>query len=103
LKYNDLYKNYNIYASTSLGLNDNINNDFYEEIKKKYNLIDKSDLIKDFKDNNYREILAIIDIIIAKDSELFIGTDWSSFSCNIHHTHIINDKKSILIDTTDLR
>ena len=99
-----------IYICTSLGINENINNNFYKEIKEKYNLIDKNDIIDksslfndlSYKDNiinnNCREIFGIIDYIIAQDSEYFVGCDWSSFSIAIYSSHINNKKNSYLIN-----
>jgi hypothetical protein len=89
-------KNKKIYVCTSLCINDNINNNFYKEIKEKYNLIDKNEYID--INNNYREIYAIIDYIIAKDSYMFIGSDWSSFSIYIYHNHSYYNKPYKLID-----
>lgn len=88
----------NIYICSSLGINDNLNNDFYKQIKSKYNLIDKNDLINLDKNFNYREIYGIIDFIIAKDSIYFIGSDWSSFSMYIYNNHKNNKKNTKLID-----
>ena len=112
---NDVYKNKyldalgkalctgkSIYVCTSLGLDNNINNEFYSEIKKKYNLIDKNNLIN--VDNNNitkcdcREIYGILDFIIAKDASYFIGCDWSSFSLYLEKYHIKNKTPSQLID-----
>jgi hypothetical protein len=90
----------NIYICTSLGIHENINNDFYKEIKTKYNLIDKNDIIK-ITDNNCREIFGIIDYIIAQESEYFVGCDWSSFSILIYSHHIYNKKNSHLINIWD--
>ena len=106
---NDIYKNKyidqldiltnsnkNIYTCTGLGINHNINNQFYEDLKEKYKLLDKNMYI-DIQ-NNYRELFAIIDYIIAVDSEEFIGSDWSSFSLYIYNHHKLNNKKAYLID-----
>ena len=101
-----------IYACTSLGINKNKNNNFYNIIKKKYNIIDKNDIIeeksinlfdylslnKNNNNNNYREIYGIIDFLIAKESILFIGSDWSSFSIYIYVSHLYNNKQSKLIN-----
>ena len=99
-----------IYICTSLEINENINNNFYKEIKKKYNLIDKNDIIDKMNlsndssskdniiNNNCREIFGIIDYIIAQDSEYFVGCDWSSFSIAIYSSHLNNKKNSYLID-----
>jgi len=92
----DKYKS-KIYICTSLGINENINNNFYTEIKEKYNLIDKNDIIN-ITENNCREIFGIIDYIIAQDSQYFVGCDWSSFSISIYSYHINNNKNSYLIN-----
>ena len=90
--------NHNIYICTSLCINDNINNQFYIDIKKKYNLFDKNDFINNQDFGQYREIFGIIDYIIAKDSIYFIGADWSSFSMFIYDHHYHNKIASKLID-----
>ena len=93
--------NNNIYICTSLYINNNINNSFYEEIKKKYNLLDKNNFINKEDLGKYREIFGIIDFIIAKDSLYFIGVDWSSFSIYINEHHISNNTASKLINIYD--
>jgi len=85
------------YICTSLVLSENKNNLFYKVIKKKYNLIDKNDIIHDFdifKDNEYkqRELYGIIDFLIAIDSDYFVGCDWSSFSDSIINNHKLYEK-----------
>lgn len=89
---------YNIYICTSLFISNNINNSFYQDIKKKYNLLDKNDFINNEDLGKYREIYGIIDYIIAKDSIYFIGADWSSFSIYINDHHIKNNIASKLIN-----
>jgi len=109
-KINEIYKNkyleeleilknidHRIYVCTSLIINDNINNNFYNEIKLKYNLLDKNDFIS-IENNNFRELFAIIDYIIAQDSIYFIGSDWSSFSICLNEYQIANNKASKLIN-----
>ena len=88
--------NKQIFICTSLGIDDNINNIFYEKIKESYKLIDKNNFID--KTNKYREIYGIIDYIIAKDADIFIGVDWSSFSINLNDFFIDKKKSSKLID-----
>ena len=72
---------------------ENKNNLFYDIIKKKYNLIDKYDLLNEiyFEDIdpqlNQREIYGILDYIIAQDSLYFVGCDWSSFSISLKNNH----------------
>ena len=90
--------NNKIYICTSLLINENKNNNFYKEIKKKYNLLDKNDFINNDDLGKYREIYGIIDYIIAQDSIYFIGSDWSSFSIFISDHHIYNKKANKLID-----
>ena len=97
-------KNNKIYVCTSLIYDENYNNIFYKEIKEKYNLIDKNDIIKSIENENIlenkkcREIYGIIDFIIARDSLFFIGVDWSSFSIYIHNNHKEYNKNSSLIN-----
>ena len=84
-------------------IDNNINNSFYNEIKLKYNLLDKNDFINNNNinndnNNNIRELFAIIDYIIAQDSIYFIGSDWSSFSICLNNYQIANNKASKLID-----
>lgn len=86
-----------IYVCSSLILYDNINNDFYKDIKKKYLLVDKNDFININDVDNYRELYAIIDFIISKDSNFFIGSKNSSFSYYINNYFEKNNKKSILV------
>ena len=98
--------NYKIYVCTSLEIYDNINNLFYKIIKKKYNLFDKNDIIKDYKlsdnDFNQRELYGIIDYIIASQSNYFIGADWSSFSIAIKNNHENNNKNYNLLKIFDM-
>ena len=90
--------NHNIYISTSLCINNNINNQFYIDLKKKYNLLDKNDFVNSQGFGQYREIFGIIDYIIAKDSIYFIGADWSSFSMFIYDHHYYNNIATKLVD-----
>lgn len=82
----------NIYICTSLSEKD-INYPYYLEIKEKYGLKDKND-IEYFKESteNYRELLAIIDYMIAKRSHFFLGCDWSGFSLYIKRNHLLENK-----------
>ena len=111
-KINEIYKNkyleqleilknidHKIYICTSLMINENINNNFYKEIKLKYNLLDKNDFInQNNQNNNFRELFAIIDYIIAQDSIYFVGSDWSSFSICLNDYQLVNNKASKLIN-----
>jgi hypothetical protein len=92
--------NNKIYICTSLIIDNNDNNQYYNDLKKIYNLIDKNDIIQLPEINevcNCREIYAIIDFLIAKDSMYFIGTDWSSFSIYIYLNHIYSNKNANMI------
>ena len=96
-------KKYNvkIYVCTSLCIYPNSLNEYYQNLKKKYNLIDKNDLINSFifdNKNNSRELYGIIDFIIAKDSNYFIGCDWSSFSILLYNTHKFYNKSPKLLN-----
>ena len=95
----------NIYVCTSLCMFENKNNLFYKIIKKKYNLIDKNDIIKNYDLNNdlnneynQRELYGIVDYIIALDSEYFTGCDWSSFSIAIKNNHMHDNKMYNLLN-----
>ena len=92
------FSNNKIYVCTSLSINNNQNNDFYKDIKTKYNLLDKNDFINNNDFDKCREIYAIIDYIIAQDSIYFIGSDWSSFSIFVADYHNYNQKAYKLID-----
>ncbi len=100
LKNNKIVSNQMIYVCTSLGIDENLNNDFYKDIKKEYGLIDKTDImnIDILEDCKCREIYAIIDFIIAKKSSHFIGVDWSSFSLQIYNSHLTHNKLAELIN-----
>jgi hypothetical protein len=94
--------NVKIYICTSLGIYENNNNQFYKELKKKYNLIDKNDLLLsiDLENNNYkcRELYGIIDYLVAKDSTYFVGCDWSSFSILLYNSHMFHIKNTTLLN-----
>ena len=94
--------NVKIYICTSLGIYENNNNQFYKDLKKKYNLMDKNDLLLsiDLENNNYkcRELYGIIDYLIAKDSTYFVGCDWSSFSILLYNNHIFHIKNTTLLN-----
>ena len=100
----ELIKHWNVrkYICTSLGLYDNINNEYYKSLKKEYNLIDKNDVIQELEFNlngkSCRELYGILDFIVAKDSNYFIGCDWSSFSLLIYNNHVFKNKKTKLLN-----
>ena len=93
-------KQYKIYICTSLNMNENIYNNFYKNIKGKYNLIDKSNIfegIDGLNINECREVFGIIDFLIAKGSIYFVGIDWSSFSLYLYNIHRNNGRRCILL------
>ena len=94
---NNKKTNKKIYICSSLIIQDNMNNDFYREIKKKYSLVDKNHLINKDDINKYRELYAIIDFIIAKDADYFIGNNPSSFSHFINNYFKVKNKESKMI------
>lgn len=99
------YNEIKIYICTSLDICENKNNLFYKIIKKKYNLIDKNDIINNYKLSNkteQRELYGIIDYIIATDSIYFIGSDWSSFSIAIKNNHEHHKKDYNLLKIHDI-
>jgi len=97
-EFNDLTQFYeNIYVCSSLIIQNNINNDFYKEIQNKYRFIDKNNFINKDDINKYRELYAIIDFIIAKDSDYFIGNQNSSFSYFINNFLKSSNKTSKLL------
>jgi hypothetical protein len=59
-------------------------------------LCDKSNIILDAYYLNNRELIAIIDLLLSYDSDLFIGSGISSFSINVHIHHIYSKKPSTL-------
>lgn len=92
----------NVYVCTSL-CKDDINFDFYNDLKSKFNLKDNNDFINDnfITYNNCREIYGIIDYLIAKNANYFLGCDWSGFSLYINYYYTKNNKYSKLIDISE--
>ena len=93
-------KHCKVYICTSLNMNENIYNNFYKNIKERYNLIDKSNIfdgIDDLNINECREVFGIIDFLIAKGSVYFVGIDWSSFSLYLYNIHRDNGKRCTLL------
>lgn len=89
--------NQKIYVCTSLSINENINNNFYNFLKKNYGIVNKNDIIQ-INENSCREIYGIIDFIIAQDSLYFVGSDWSSFSLYIYSLHKNSNKDAKLLN-----
>jgi hypothetical protein len=95
----------NTYVCTSLK-EDDINFNFYKELKLKFNLKDKNDIINEiisennniFKSENCRELFGIIDYLVAKNASYFLGCDWSGFSIYINYYYKKYNKYSKLIN-----
>ena len=95
----------NNYICTALK-EDDINFNFYKELKLKFNLKDKNDIINEiisennniFKTENCRELFGIIDYLIAKNASYFLGCDWSGFSIYINYYYKKYNKYSKLIN-----
>jgi hypothetical protein len=74
-----------------------INNDYYTNLMKNNNLLcDKKNINIDKFYLNNRELIAIIDLLIAYDSEIFVGSLISSFSSTISHYFKYNNKECVL-------
>ena len=97
-----LFSDKKIYVCTGLNVMENFNNEFYIELKKRYNIVDKQDFLKDINlfpnISNKRELYAIIDLMIARESSHFIGCDWSSFSYYVLLKHMEEKKYSYYLE-----
>lgn len=87
-----------IYISSGmLKFHNTINTNYYTNLMKNNILLcDKSNIVLDPYYLNNRELIAIIDLLLAYDSDLFIGSEISSFSININLNHISSKKPSTL-------
>jgi hypothetical protein len=84
-------------CSGMIDFDNTINNDYYTNLMKNNNLLcDKKNIIIDKFYLNNRELIAIIDLLIAYDSEIFVGSLISSFSSTISHYFKYNNKECIL-------
>lgn len=96
---NQIHKNYDrrIYICTGLSYFKNTHNTFYKLLKSANpNIVDKQNLKIDNYYTQNRELLAIIDYIIAKDATKFVGWGFSSFSILLHVLHKNKDNPSEL-------
>ena len=96
---NQIQQNYErrIYICTGLSYFKNTHNTFYRLLKSEHsNIVDKQDLKIDNYYTQNRELLAIIDYIIAKDATKFVGWGFSSFSILLHVLHKNKDNPSEL-------
>jgi hypothetical protein len=85
-----------LYISTEI-INSNKNYDYYIELKNKYNFIDKYDFISNEEYIQYGKSNDIIDYIISKNAEFFIGNQLTPFSLLITKYFENNNKYSKLI------
>jgi hypothetical protein len=107
--YDDNIKNISQYqnpiyiSSGILKFNNTINLEYYKKLKNNNTLIcDKQNInIPDYYLNN-RELIAIIDLLIAIDSEVFVGFGISSFSVAVNTYHKYSQKPSTLLYITAL-
>jgi hypothetical protein len=86
-----------------LEFDNTINLNYYTNLMKNNILLcDKKNINLDEDILHNRELIAIIDLLISFDSDIFIGCHISSFSqvIHIHHTHV--NKKSVLFNECDL-
>jgi hypothetical protein len=87
-----------IYISSSVSyFGNSVNYSFYNDlVKNNNNLYDKTNINIDEYYLKNRELLAIIDLLIAYDGEKFIGSWISSYSQNINNYFLSKGKESIL-------
>jgi hypothetical protein len=92
-----LVKNKIYICSGMLKFNNTINLKYYNNIMKNNNLLcDKKNINIDEYYLNNRELIAIIDLLIAYDSDIFVGCYISSFTQAIKHYFKYNKKECIL-------
>lgn len=98
LKHVDENKERQIYITSAVPyFNNSRNQTFYNDLlKNNDNLYDKKNIFIDEYYLKNRELLAIIDLLIAYDSEKFIGSFISSYSQNIQTYLKCNGKETIL-------
>ena len=87
-------------CSGILKFHNTINLNYYKKIIKKNNLCDKDRIPLNTHFIKNRELIAIVDLLIAFDSEYFIGSEISSFSQLIMIHHKLHKKESLLFNPT---
>uniref|UniRef100_A0A6C0B9Z3 O-fucosyltransferase family protein n=1 Tax=viral metagenome TaxID=1070528 RepID=A0A6C0B9Z3_9ZZZZ len=99
--YNDKINNINqkMYICSGMFKYDNkINYEYYKNLLEKNNLIcDKKNIVVDSYYLDNRELIAIIELLIAFDSEEFIGCGISSFSRAIENYFKCEKNKSVVL------
>jgi hypothetical protein len=88
----------NIYiCSGMLEFHNTINLQYYEDLMNSNTLlVDKKHIVVDEYYLHNRELIAILDLLLAFDSDRFVGSAISSFSQVIHTHHIYAKKESVL-------
>ena len=90
-------------CSGMLEFDNKINLNYYNNLMKNNSLLcDKKNIKLDAYYMHNRELIAIIDLLIAYDSDFFVGCHISSFSLAIKCHHAYNNKKYILFNTNDM-
>jgi len=90
-------KDRRIYICTGLLYFNNTHNTLYKSLKTaKTNIVDKTDFKIDEYYTKNRELLAIVDYIIARDATKFVGWGFSSFSILLHVLHKNKDNPTEL-------
>ena len=90
-------------CSGMLKFDNKINLNYYNNMMKNNGLLcDKKNINVDEYYTNNRELIAIIDLLIAYDSDVFVGCYISSFTQAIKHYFKYNKKECILFTCSDV-
>jgi hypothetical protein len=90
-------------CSGMLEFDNKINFNYYNDLMKNNSLLcDKKNIKLDAYYMHNRELIAIIDLLIAYDSDFFVGCHISSFSLAIKCRRAFNNKKYILFNDNDM-
>jgi len=83
-------------CSGIINFDNNINLNYYNDLMKNNKLLcDKQNIVLDTYYTSNRELIAIVDLLLAFDSTYFIGYDFSSFTQLIKCNFIFQNKKYI--------
>lgn len=95
--------NHTYICSGMLKFDNKINHNYYDNIMKNSGLLcDKKNVNIDEYYTHNRELIAIIDLLIAYDSDVFVGCYISSFTQAIKHYFKYNNKECILFTCSDV-
>lgn len=90
-------------CSGMLKFDNKINHNYYDNMMKNSGLLcDKKNVNIDEYYTHNRELIAIIDLLIAYDSDVFVGCYISSFTQAIKHYFKYNNKECILFTCSDV-